>query len=69
LKTLKKDPNGKVREAARKTAALLNKRLAKERSNKKEEENIVKWEDVDKANGLLDFDLDNTGIQSEKTKQ
>ncbi|MEY8021858.1 HEAT repeat domain-containing protein [Muriicola sp. SD30] len=69
LKTLKKDPNGKVREAARKTAALLNKRLAKERTNKKEEENIVKWEDVDKANGLLEFDLDNTGIQSEKTKQ
>ena len=69
LKTLDKDPNAKVREAARKTIELLNKRLAKERLNKKEEKNIVKWEDVGKSNGLLDFDLDNTGIQSKKAKQ
>ncbi|MEZ2414249.1 HEAT repeat domain-containing protein [Muriicola sp. E247] len=69
LKTLDKDPNRKVREAAGKTAALLNKRLSKERSDTKEEENLVKWVNIDKSKGLLEFDLDIRGVQSENTKQ
>lgn len=69
LESLFKDPNGKVRDKARRTAAILSEKLRKVQTKELEEESLVKWEKNTELNTLLNFDLTLNGSESKKTRK
>ncbi|QBA64188.1 HEAT repeat domain-containing protein [Muriicola soli] len=69
LKSLYKDPSGKVRDKAKRTAAMLSEKLRKESTKEVETESLVKWEKNSELITLLNFDLTLNGSDSKKTRK
>ncbi|MBT8280530.1 MAG: HEAT repeat domain-containing protein [Muriicola sp.] len=68
LKSLFKDSSGKVRDQAKRTAALLSEKLRKEGTKEMEQESLVKWERNSEVNTLLNFDMTLNEPESKKTR-